>query len=173
MTELLTVPLTTTTKARILCLAQRCDPGIKLQLLDRLCEADQPLSMEPPRPILLLEHCTGMATMMRNYQLAAACLLEQRHFITHWGGATEHVPALCVEAAQPGDCTSHPNIPGGSPDSVPGVATVPCTHNVHSQGTTFYGAGNCCASSHHTHATLSPSCPDVAYLQTCEYGSHF
>ena len=66
-TELLMVPLTTATKARILRLALRCDPEIKLQLLDRPCEADQPLSMEPPRPVLLLEHCTGVATMMRNY----------------------------------------------------------------------------------------------------------
>ena len=66
-------------------MALRCDLGIKLQLLDRLCEADKPLSMEPPRPVLLLEHCTGVATMMRNYQLAAARLLEQGHLITHWG----------------------------------------------------------------------------------------
>ena len=84
-TELLTVPLTTATKAHILRMAPRCDPGIKLQLLDRLCEADKPLSMEPPQPVLLLEHSTGVATMMRNYQLVAARLPEQRHFITHWG----------------------------------------------------------------------------------------
>ena len=83
-TELLTVPLTTANKARILRVAQRCDPGIGLQLAC-MCEADQSLSMEPPRPVLLLEHCTGVATMMRNYRLAVASLLEQRHFITHWG----------------------------------------------------------------------------------------
>ena len=85
MTELLTVPLTIAAKARILRLALRCDSGIKLQLLDRLYEADKPVPMDPPRPVLLLEHCTGLATMMRTYQLTAARLLEQRHLIIHWG----------------------------------------------------------------------------------------
>ena len=63
----------------------RCDPGSKQQLLDRLCEADKPVPTNPPRPVLLLEHCTGLATMMHTYRLAAAHVLEQRHFITHRG----------------------------------------------------------------------------------------
>ena len=94
---MLTVPLNIATKARILRLALRCNPEIKLQLLGRLYEADKPLPMDPPRPVLLLEHCTGVATMMHTYQLAVARFLERRHLITHCG-APEHVPALCVEA---------------------------------------------------------------------------
>ena len=82
VTELLMVPLTTAAKACILRLALRCDSGIKLQLLDRLYEADKQVPMDPPRPVLLLEHCMGLATMMRTYQLTAARLLEQRHLIT-------------------------------------------------------------------------------------------
>ena len=85
MAELLTVPLTTTAKARILRVALRCDSGVKLQSLDRLYEADKLVPPDHPRPILLLEHCTGLATMMRTYQLTAAHLLEQRHLIAHWG----------------------------------------------------------------------------------------
>ena len=63
--ELLKVPFTMANKARILRLAQVCNPAIKLQLLDHLREADPPPSTEPPRPVLLLEHCTEVAIMMR------------------------------------------------------------------------------------------------------------
>ena len=83
--ELLKVLLTTANKARILRLAQMCDPAIKLQLPDHLREADPSPPMEPPRRVPLLEHCTEVAAMMQNYQLAATNLLEQSHFITHWG----------------------------------------------------------------------------------------
>ena len=62
-----------------------CDHVIKLQLLDHLREADQSPSIEPPGPVLLLEHCTEVAAMMRNYQLAATQSVERRHFTTHWG----------------------------------------------------------------------------------------
>ena len=88
------------------------------------------------------------------------------------GSAPEHVLALCVEAARPGDWASHPHIHGGSPDSVPRVATTPCIGNVHSQGTNFYGTGDSHASSRYTRTTLSLSYPDVAHLQTCMYESH-
>ena len=110
--------------------------------------------------------------MMRNFQLAATQSLERRHFTTHGEGTTEHIRALCAGAARPGDGASHPNILGGSSHSVPRVAAVPCTRNVHSQGTNFYGASDGCTSPRYTHAIVCLSCPNVACLQTCEYGGH-
>ena len=137
MAELLTVPLTATAKARILRLALRCDSGVKVPLLDRLYEADKPVPTYPPYPVLLLEHCTRLATMMRTYQLAAAHLLEQRHLITHWGARLSNVPPPppCVVPRGGGRHLVNPKFFAAAHCVVVWVAVlwgtttcIPCTH---------------------------------------------
>ena len=83
--ELLQVPLTTARKSRILRPVHMCDSTVKQQLLDFLQEADPPPPTGPPRPVLLLEHCTEVAIMVRDFQWAAAQSMERRHLVTHWG----------------------------------------------------------------------------------------
>ena len=84
--ELLQEPLTTARKSRILLLAHTCNTTIKQQLLDLLQGADPPsLYAPPPRPVLLLEHCTEVAVLVRDFQKTATQSMERRHLITHLG----------------------------------------------------------------------------------------
>ena len=83
--ELLQEPLTTARKSRILRLAHTCNSAIKQQLLDLLQGAHPPTPTPPPRPVLLLEHCTEVTVLVRDFQKTAAQSMEQRHLVTHWG----------------------------------------------------------------------------------------
>ena len=83
MTELLTTPVTATTKAQILRMLPQCSSEDRQQLLDSRVQLPTLAPPPPPRPVLLLEHCGELMNVLHTNQLAVAHILEHRHVLTH------------------------------------------------------------------------------------------
>ena len=170
--ELLQEPLTTARKSRVLRLAHTCNSAIKQQLLDLLQGANPPIpTPPPPRPVLLLEHCTEVAVLVRDFQKAAAQSMERRHLVTHWG-ARMNTYLHYAQTTCSGTGASHKNLSGGGQGCVPTVAATTCECTVHGQGGIFHRTGDSGTSQHYTHTLLYLPHSGPAIPQTCKYGSH-
>ena len=73
-----------TTKARILRILPRCSSEHRQQLMDLLHVAETLAPETPPPPVLLLEHCRGLANLLHTCQLATAYNLNNAMF-SHTG----------------------------------------------------------------------------------------